>query len=59
MVPLRYHCSHSTGVDRHLSYQSSADEHTVEIVAQMALDLLTDYINVPVGFPAVTLRRGA
>lgn len=39
------------------------DEQIVEIVAQVALNLFTNYINValdvPVDFPTVALRRGA
>ena len=39
------------------------DEHIVEIVAHVALNLFTNYVNVafavPVDFPAVKLRRAA
>lgn len=39
------------------------DEHIVEIVAHVALNLFTNYVNVafavPVDFPAVKLRRSA
>ena len=39
------------------------DEHIVEIVAHVALNLFTNYVNVafavPVDFPSVKLRRAA
>ena len=40
-----------------------SDEHVVEILAHVALNLFTNYVNValavPVDFPAVKLRRAA
>lgn len=41
--------------------QGWTDEHIVEVIAQVALNLFTNYVNialaVPVDFPAVPLRR--
>lgn len=43
--------------------QGFSDEHIVEIMAHVALNLFTNYVNVafavPVDFPAVKLRRAA
>ncbi|MCP3758013.1 carboxymuconolactone decarboxylase family protein [Streptomyces sp. TBY4] len=42
--------------------QGWGDEHLVEVIGQVALNLFTNYINValqvPVDFPSVALRRG-
>ncbi|WP_275001565.1 carboxymuconolactone decarboxylase family protein [Promicromonospora iranensis] len=43
--------------------QGWGDEHIVEVIAQVALNLFTNYVNialaVPVDFPAVALRRAS